>query len=79
MFIPLGASVDRMNHLLATNGLEFLLKYTAKVDCAFFLLVFLLIGFSPLIFYHVSVLLPGYKHSSLSGSSWQMPVAYKRV
>lgn len=50
LFIPLGASADRMNHLSATTGLEFLLKYTAKVDCAFFLPVFLLIGFSLLIF-----------------------------
>lgn len=53
-----------MSHLTATTGLEFLLKYPGKIDCSFFLSVFLLIGFSLLIFYHVFVLLPGYKHSS---------------
>ena len=78
-FIPLGASVNRMSHLSATTGLEFLLKYTADVDCAFFFLPVFLTGFSLFIFYHVFVLLPGYKHSCLSSSSWQMPEAYIRV
>lgn len=42
-FISLGASVDRMNHLSATSGLEFLSKYTAKFDCAFFFQYFFLL------------------------------------
>ena len=29
-FAPLDASVDRVSHLSATTGLEFLLNYTAK-------------------------------------------------
>lgn len=42
-FIPLGASVDRMSHLSATTGLEFLLKYTADLDCAFFFFQYFLL------------------------------------
>lgn len=42
-FISLGASVDRMSHLSATTELEFLLKYTAEVDCPFFSQYFFLL------------------------------------
>lgn len=53
---------DESSHSYNWTRISF--KIPSKIDCSFFLPVFLLIGFSLLIFYPVFVPLPGYKHSS---------------